>query len=198
MIRKVIAVCGLLLGLASLSESAELAGSIELDASTGSLRSADQPFHLYGIQVLHNDYKCIANELVWSCGKAAHLALLNHFEEESLVCVLLPTPDGSDAGHPAAECFLGAQSINAQLVAAGWALTAADISSPYRKEALSAQQNREGMFRGGFVPPNEWRPKSAAQLEDCSVCTARHQSLIRAREKRKAQLESESENNYSN
>ena len=195
MIRKVIAVCGLLLGLASLSVSAELTGRFELDASTGYLYSADQPFELYGIQVIGRNHQCIANELVWSCGKAAHLALLNHFEEESLVCVLLPTPDGSDAGHPAAECFLGAQSINAQLVAAGWALTAADISSPYRKEALSAQQNREGMFRGGFVPPNEWRPKSAAQLEDCSVCTARHQSLIRAREKRKAQLEPEPKNN---
>ena len=195
MIRKVIAVCGLLLGLGSLSESAELAGSIELDASTGSLRSADQPFHLYGIQVLHNDYKCIANERIWSCGKAAHLALLNHFEEESLVCVLLPTPDGSDAGHPAAECFLGAQSINAQLVADGWALTAADIPAPYREEALAARQNGEGIFRGGFVPPDKWRPKFGAQLEDCSVCTARHQSLIRAHEKRKAELESESENN---
>ena len=111
------------------------------------------------------------------------------------MCVLLQTPDGSDARHPAAECFLGAQSINAQLVAAGWALTAVDISSPYQKEALSAQKNRKGMFRGGFAPPNGWRPKSAAQLDDCSVCTARHQSLIRAREKRKAQLESESENN---
>ena len=80
-------------------------------------------------------------------------------------------------------------------MADGWALTATDIPAPYREEALTAQQNGEGSFRDGFVPPDEWRPKLGTQLEDCSVCTARHQSLIRAREKRKAELESESENN---
>ena len=194
-IRKAITVCGLLLGLACLSGSAELIGKLELDASTGYLYSADQPFRLYGIQVIDHGPQCIANEQMWACGKAAHQALLNYVEKESLVCVLLPAGNGPDADPPAAECFLGTHSVNAQLVADGWALTAADIPAPYRKEALAARQNGEGIFRGGFVPPDEWRPKLGAQLEDCSVCTARHQSLIRAREKRKAQLESESENN---
>ena len=195
MIRKAITVCGLLLGVASISGSAELTGKFQLDASTGYLYSADQPFHLYGIQVIGHGRQCIANEQMWACGKAAHQALLNYVEKESLVCVLLPAGNGPDADPPAAECFLGTHSVNAQLVADGWALTAADIPAPYREEALAARQNGEGIFRGGFVPPDEWRPKFSAQLEDCSVCTARHQSLIRAREKRKAQLESKSENN---
>ena len=194
-IRKAITVCGLLLGLACLSGSAELTGKFELDASTGYLYSANRPFHLYGIKVIDHARQCIANEQMWACGKAAHQALLNYVEKESLICVLLPAGYGPDTDPPAAECFLGTYSVNAKLVAEGWALTAAGIPAPYRKEALAAQQNEKGIFRGGFVPPDEWRPNYGAQLEDCSVCTARHQSLIRAREKRKAQLESESENN---
>ena len=185
----------LLLGLASISGSAELTGKFELDANTGYLYSADQPFRLYGIQVIDHGRQCIANQQMWACGKAAHQALLNYVEKESLICVLLPAGYGPDTDPPAAECFLGTYSVNAKVVAEGWALTAAGIPAPYRKEALAAQQNEEGIFRGGFVPPDEWRPKYGAQLEDCSICTARHQSLIRAREKRKAQLESESENN---
>ena len=195
MIRKAVTTFVLLLGLASISGSAELTGKFELDASTGYLYSADQPFRLYGIQVIDHGRQCIANEQMWACGKAAHQALLIYVEKESFVCILLPASNGPDADPPAAECFLGTHSVNAQLVADGWALTAADIPAPYREEALAARQNGEGIFRGGFVPPDKWRPKFRAQLEDCSVCTARHQSLIRAREKRKAQLESESENN---
>jgi endonuclease YncB( thermonuclease family) len=195
MIRKAVTTFVLLLGLASISESAKLTGKFELDASTGYLRSTGQSFQLYGIQVIDRDRQCIANERIWTCGKAAHQALLNYFEKGSLVCVLLPAGNGPDADPPAAECFLGTHSVNAKLVADGWALTAADIPAPYREEALAARQNGEGIFRGGFVPPDKWRPKFGAQLEDCSVCTARHQSLIRAHEKRKAELESESENN---
>ena len=194
-IRKAITVCGLLLGLACLSGSAELTGKFELDSSTGYLYSTNQPFHLYGIKVIDHGHQCIANERIWACGKAAHQALLNYVEKESLICVLLPAGYGPDTDPPAAECFLGTYSVNAKLVTEGWALTAAGIPALYRKEALAAQQNEEGIFRGGFVPPDEWRPKYGAQLEDCSICTARHQSLIRAREKRKAELESESENN---
>ena len=195
MIRKATTTFVLFFSLASISESAELTGKFELDASTGYLYSADQPFRLYGIQVIDHGRQCITNEQMWACGKAAHQALLNYVESESLVCIILPADYGPDADPAAGECFLGTHSVNAQLVADGWALTAADIPAPYRKEALAARQNGEGIFRGGFVPPDEWRPKFSAQLEDCSVCTARHQSLIRAREKRKAQLESESENN---
>jgi endonuclease YncB( thermonuclease family) len=191
MIRKVLAVCGLLLGLTCLSSSAELTDNIELDISTGYLYSGHQPFRLYGIQVIDRDNQCIANGLNWECGIAAQQALLNHIEEESLVCGLMPPIDHSDANTLVAECFVGALSVNAQLVEDGWALTAADIPAPYRKEALLAQRKKEGIFRGGFVPPNNWRPKSEAQLGDCGVCTARHQSLIRNREKRKAQLESD-------
>jgi endonuclease YncB( thermonuclease family) len=195
MIRKAITVCGLLLGLTCLSGSAELIGKFELDASTGYLYSANRPFRLYGIQVIDHGRQCIANGQMWACGKAAHQTLLDYVEKESLVCVLLPAGNGVDVDPPAAECFLGTHNVNAQLVADGWALTATDIPAPYREEALSAQQNGEGIFRNGFVPPDEWRPKLRTQPEDCSVCTARHQSLIRAREKRKAQLESESESN---
>ena len=194
-IRKAVTAFVLLLGFASISGSVELTGKFELDANTGYLYSADQPFRLYGIQVIDHGRQCIANQQMWACGKAAHQALLNYVEKESFDCILLPASNGPNTNPPAAECFLGTHSVNAQLVADGWALTAADIPAPYREEALAARQNGEGIFRGGFVPPDKWRPKFGAQLEDCSVCTARHQSLIRAREKRKAQLESESENN---
>ena len=195
MIRKAITVFGLLLGIASLSESAGLIGKIELESDTGHLHSAGQSFQLYGIQVIDGNRQCIANGLNWNCGKTAQQTLLSYLADESLVCFLLSNAYSQNAEFPEVECFLGTQSLNAKLVAEGWALTAIDILVPYRNESLVAQQNGDGVFRDGFVPPDEWRPLPRTGLEECGVCTIRHQSLMQAREKRKARLESESENN---
>ena len=195
MIRKAITVFGLLLGIASLSESAGLIGKIELESDTGHLHSAGQSFQLYGIQVIDGNRQCIANGLNWNCGKTAQQALLSYLADESLVCFLLSNAYSQNAEFPEVECFLGTQSLNAKLVAEGWALTAIDILVPYRNESLVAQQNEAGIFRGSFVPPKEWRPLSSIGLQECGVCTVRHQSIARAREKRKALLQETVGNN---
>ena len=70
-----------------------------------------------------------------------------------------------------------------------WYNTPTYVSDFVNASLLLIEKNKEGIFRGGFAPPNGWHPKLGAQLGDCNVCTARHQSLIRNREKRKAQLE---------
>ena len=189
MIQKVIVTCCLMLGIANISVSGDLAGNFEFDASTGYLRSAEQLFQLYGIRVIDRHRQCIANDIPWNCGKAAHQVLLNYLDNGSVVCVLFSNTNNRDAELPKVECFLEARSINAQLVAEGWALTAVGILVPYNDESRVAQQSEAGVFLGGFMPPEEWRPLPPTGLQECGVCTARHQSIVRTREKRKARLQ---------
>ena len=189
MIKKSVIACFLMLGIASSSTSGGLTGAFELDASTGYLRSAEQSFQLYGIWVIDRHRQCIANDIPWNCGEAAQQALLHYLDNRSVVCILFSDTNNRDAEFPKAECFLEARSINAQLVAEGWALTAVGILVPYSDESRVAQQSEAGVFLGGFMPPEEWRPPPPTGLQECGVCTARHQSIVRTREKRKARLQ---------
>ena len=195
MIQKAIVTCCLILGIASTSISGDLTGNFSLDPSTGYLRSSEQSFQLYGIQVVDRRRQCLANGLHWNCGEAAQQALLSYLDDESLVCTLFSVTTNHDTQLPEAECFLGAHSMNARMVAEGWALTAIDILVPYRDESLVAQESGAGIFRGGFVPPDQWRPLPRTGLEECGVCTVRHQNMVRTREKRKSLLEGTDKNN---
>ena len=195
MIEKAIVTCCLMIGIANTSVSGDLTGNFELNPSTGYLRSTEQSFQLYGIQVVEHRRQCMANGLLWNCGEAAQQALLSYLDDESLVCTLFADTNNRDIQFPEAECFLENISMNARMVSEGWALTAIDILVPYRNESRVAQENEAGIFRGGFVPPDQWRPLPRTGLEACGVCTARHQSIARTREKRKSLLEGTGENN---
>ena len=195
MIRKAVTACSFFLSIASSPVSGDLTGEFSLDTSTGYLHSAGHSFQLYGIRVIDRHRQCTANSIPWNCGEAAQLALLSYLDDESLVCILLSPANSRDTEFPEAECFLGARSINAQMVTEGWALTAIDILVPYRDESLVAQENEAGIFRGSFVPPDEWRPPPRTGLGECGVCAARHQSIAGTREKRKALLQKTGGNN---
>lgn len=169
--------------------SGDLTGEFSLDTSTGYLHSAGQSFQLYGIKVIDRHHQCIANDLAWNCGEAAQQALFNYLDNGAVVCTLFPNTNIQGTEFPQVECFLKARSINAQLVAEGWALTAVGILVPYNDESRVAQQSEAGVFLGGFMPPEEWRPLPPTGLQECGVCTARHQSIVRTREKRKARLQ---------
>ena len=58
-----------------------------------------------------------------------------------------------------AVCYVGPFNINEQMVTEGWALAYRKYSKDYVRAETVAKSRGEGMWRGEFVPPWEWRRK---------------------------------------
>jgi len=58
-----------------------------------------------------------------------------------------------------AVCYVGPFNINEQMVTDGWALAYRKYSTDYVRAETFAKARREGLWRGEFVPPWEWRRK---------------------------------------
>ena len=148
------------------------------------LRIGDQLISLYGVSLPANRVSCVKTVMYsWPCGTIAWQALDQHLLNSKLDCVYLPLLGSSGGTTLTAECWIGEQNLNRWLVETGWALTVGDAGSIYHADERLAQQNNLGLWRGGFIPPGTWRPARLEEDAACSVCTARHQSMIRTRKK---------------
>ena len=56
-----------------------------------------------------------------------------------------------------AVCYVGSLNINEQMVVDGWAMAYRKYSMDYVRAETFAKSRREGLWRGEFVPPWEWR-----------------------------------------
>ncbi|HIM69975.1 MAG TPA: thermonuclease family protein [Gammaproteobacteria bacterium] len=56
-----------------------------------------------------------------------------------------------------AVCYVGPLNINKQMVVDGWAMAYRKYSMDYVRAETFAKSRREGLWRGEFVPPWEWR-----------------------------------------
>ena len=72
-----------------------------------------------------------------------------------------------------AECWIGERNLNRWLVESGWALTVSDTESVYHADERLAQRNNLGLWRGGFIPPDTWRPAGLGENAACGVCSAK-------------------------
>ena len=151
----------------------------------GLLRIGDQLISLYGVSLPKPSQVCEDGEAPWPCGAIAWQALDQHLLNSKLDCVYLPLLGSSGGTTLIAECWIGEQNLNRWLVETGWALTVDDTESIYHANERLAQRNNLGLWRGGFIPPDIWRPARLEENAACSVCTARHQSMVRTREKKR-------------
>jgi endonuclease YncB( thermonuclease family) len=58
-----------------------------------------------------------------------------------------------------AVCYVGSLNINEQMVVDGWALAYRKYSKDYVRAETLAKSRREGLWRGEFEMPWEWRQK---------------------------------------
>ncbi len=151
----------------------------------GLLRIGDQLISLYGVSLPKPSQVCEDGEAPWPCGAIAWQALDQHLLNSKLDCVYLPLLGSSGGITLTAECWIGERNLNRWLVESGWALTVDDTESIYHADERLAQRNKFGLWRGGFIPPDTWRPTGLGENAACSVCTARHQSMVRTREKKR-------------
>ena len=151
----------------------------------GLLRVGDQLISLYGVSLPAPSRVCEDDDVPWPCGAIAWQTLDQHLLNGKLDCVYMPLLGSSGGTTLTAECWIGERNLNRWLVESGWALTVDDTESIYHADERLAQRNKFGLWRGGFIPPDTWRPAGLGENAACSVCTARHQSMIRTREKKR-------------
>ena len=155
---------------------------VTVNSAKGYLILGETAYHLDGATLPHPDALCQNSNNDWPCGKAAWQILADRVIQGTLECsplVSLST-SASTEGSLSAECTLNGESLNATLVRYGWALTNASPAAPFQKEEALAREEALGIWHDGFVPPDNWRKSDAS---DCGVCSARHESIVRSRER---------------
>ena len=121
-----------------------------------SLRSGHLQIRLYGIDAPELKQQCMGqNGALWRCGAAAQLqlkALINANKE--LKCRLR---DVDRYGRLVMQCFTGSIDIGKAMVRSGYALAYRHFSELYIEDEERAKIALQGVWRGKFSPPWEWR-----------------------------------------
>jgi endonuclease YncB( thermonuclease family) len=85
---------------------------------------------------------------LWACGLQARAALNNVIQRKRLVCT--PVRTGQN-GVAEATCTADGADVGGQLAAQGWARPVGDASGAYRAEAHEAEQDKRGLWNGGWT-----------------------------------------------
>ena len=109
---------------------------------------------LDAIDAPESGQSCEADGRGWRCGEQAARALADKIGTASVTCA----ERGNDSdGHTLALCTLGELNLNRWLVAEGWALADRCASMRYVAQEDAARAAGNGIWRGRFVPPWDWR-----------------------------------------
>jgi len=142
-----------------------LAPSVVVGDITGKPRIVDgdtieiagERIRLHGIDAPETKQTCKDDDgKEWRCGQEATFALLFMIGYHWITC----KGDERDRyGRLIAVCYAGPYDLNAKMVRQGWALAYRRYSMDYVKAETFAKSRREGMWRGEFEMPWEWRNK---------------------------------------
>jgi endonuclease YncB( thermonuclease family) len=90
----------------------------------------------------------------WRCGQRAALALSDRIARRPVSCEV---KDTDRYGRSVAACSAGGESLNAWMVANGWAMAYRQYSKDYVDAEATARAGRAGIWAGTFQPPWDWR-----------------------------------------
>jgi endonuclease YncB( thermonuclease family) len=134
---------------------------------------AGERVRLHGIDAPEKAQTCETKKgKPWECGTAATRALLALVARQSLTC----KGDSRDKyGRLIAICYVGRADINEQMVLQGWALAYRKYGKDYVRAEYAAKDLSEGIWKGEFVPPWDWRrgkrlSDSRAKSEPAAQC----------------------------
>jgi len=111
---------------------------------------------LLGIDAPEAAQQCELNGLKSFCGIEAGEALKRKIGKNKIRC------EGHRRdvyGRLLAICFLGAENINAWLIAQGWAVRFMDAGQQYKHEEQVARSQRKGIWSGDFETPADYRKR---------------------------------------
>lgn len=157
----IVLLVSLLAGLSAPVVHAEIAGRASIiDGDTIDIHG--QRIRLFGIDAPESGQECLARAVFhataweerWRCGQHAALALDEKIAGRPVSC---EEKDQDRYGRIVAVCRLAGEDLNAWLAAEGWALAYRQYSIDYVDEEERAKAARNGIWRGTFVPPWDWR-----------------------------------------
>lgn len=111
-------------------------------------------YRLLGIDAPERLQTCVFQVAAWSCGAAATEALRALIGDSAVDC------RGSERdryGRTVAVCYVGGIDLGAAMVAGGWALAYRSFTTMYVAAEDAARYAGAGIWRGGFVTPEQWR-----------------------------------------
>jgi len=132
----------------------------------------DTKIRLHGIDAPEMKQTCKTSKgREQQCGVIAKKALEKLVKGQDIVC----KGDARDKyKRLLAVCFAGPFNINEQMVADGWAMAYRKYSQDYVRAETFAKSRREGMWRGKFVAPWDWRRgerlTAEVQKSCCKIC----------------------------
>jgi len=105
---------------------------------------------LAGIDAPELGQMCFSDGAAWPCGKAARRQLRDRIAGRPVTC----RGAGRDGqGRILAECRVGDRILNAEMVAAGWAVS----DEAYQAEERAAKAGERGLWASRFDRPAQWR-----------------------------------------
>lgn len=123
---------------------------IEVKGETVKLRGMDAPDLAQNCQTRKGKAQL--------CGRLAKQYLARMLENRELEC----SGERRNAkGHLLVICKIGPFLVNEQMVLNGWALADPMDGEIYKRAELFAKIRKEGMWRGKFLPPWQWRKGNA-------------------------------------
>jgi endonuclease YncB( thermonuclease family) len=93
----------------------------------------------------------------WTCGVAAHEALVEHVGDKSWTCHVLRT---DRFGRSVAKCEVDGEDISQWMVKSGWALSYVRFSHAYDADEKAAREAKAGLWAGAFFSPWDWRVRN--------------------------------------
>ena len=117
---------------------------------------ANTKIRLHGIDAPEMKQTCTHGGREWACGRMATQSLKDAINNQEVVC----KGDKRDRyKRLIAVCYVVFLNINEQMVTDGWAMAYRKYSKDYVRAETFAKSRREGLWRGEFEPPWEWRKK---------------------------------------
>ncbi|MBT8005326.1 MAG: thermonuclease family protein [Rhodospirillales bacterium] len=121
------------------------------------LRIGNTRIRLHGIDAPEAKQTCNVDGKEWRCGQEATNALVRIVGERQVTC---SQRDVDRYGRIVAVCRAGAVDLNAWMVGEGWAVAYRRFSREYVSDESEAKKAGNGMWRGEFMMPWDWRRRS--------------------------------------
>jgi endonuclease YncB( thermonuclease family) len=119
---------------------------------------ASTRIRLAGIDAPSLDQLCLsAKGERWSCGVAAHEALVKYAGDKSWTCHVTRT---DRFGRSVAKCEVGGEDVQKWMVANGWALAYLRYAHDYAADEKAAHAAKAGLWAGAFIAPWDWRVRN--------------------------------------
>lgn len=158
------------LAAAEPSASRKLVGMAEI-LSGDTLAVAGTTVHLTGIEAPEQGQHCrVASGRTYDCGLVSKTALMDLTVATRIGCTLT---GGVRNNLPLARCFAAGYDLSRGMVHTGWALAWPKSGTVYSAIEKAAKRSSNGLWRGSFITPWDWRDGQRLGPEHSSSKTGR-------------------------